>query len=494
MTPLLAASLQTWLTPLWLISLGVTAAVVLLLLVYGIVWLVARPRAERMAVTFSEGILLPISYVLGVFVVICVLGAPTAPVSGIVDSIQRLPSVGPQTATVTVPPRTEDYEVKDFSFRSNELTSYQFTSDQDVRVAYEPEEAYSSGILVLGGEQDGYQWNAGSKNLRKFVGQIDTLYVSNASDTPAQVTLSFASSVRYPEVAHVGVTALCIVVLFAVYYLLRWLAPAVSNVAMATAKEAIGQPLFILFLLIGGAALVAFLYIPYNTFGEDVKMLKDSGLTTIMMLAVVFATWTASATIAEEIEGKTAVTLLSKPISRRQFIIGKFLGILWPVLLIFVVLGPILMATVSYKVVYDARETTQLPPTWQDCYAEMAQAPTGLTLAFMETAILTAISVAISTRLPMMPNLIIVGSVYVLGHLTPLIVQSSLGQNEFVAFFGRLISVVAPNLDNLNIQAAIAAGVPVPPFYLLMAAAYTVLYCIAAMLLALILFEDRDVA
>ena len=34
-----------------------------------------------------------------------------------------------------------------------------------------------------------------------------------------------------------------------------------------------------------------------------------------------------SLAVAEEIEGKTAITLLSKPINRRQFIVGKFLGI-----------------------------------------------------------------------------------------------------------------------------------------------------------------------
>ena len=68
-------------------------------------------------------------------------------------------------------------------------------------------------------------------------------------------------------------------------------------------------------------------------------MLKDSGLTTIMVLAILVAVWTASVSVADEIEGRTALTLLSKPISRRQFVLGKFLGIVWPILLMFVVLG-----------------------------------------------------------------------------------------------------------------------------------------------------------
>ena len=153
-----------------------------------------------------------------------------------------------------------------------------------------------------------------------------------------------------------------------------------------------------------------------------------------------------------------------------------------------------MLILVSYKVVYDARETSNPEPSWQLCSAEMIGIVPGLVLSFMETVVLTAISVAISTRLPMLPNLAICGSIYVLGHLGPLIVQSSVGQNEFVAFFGQLIALVLPVLDHFNIQAAVAGGVRVPPDYLAWAALYCVLYSSVAMLLALILFEDRDLA
>ncbi len=99
-------------------------------------------------------------------------------------------------------------------------------------------------------------------------------------------------------------------------------------------------------------------------------------------------------------------------------------------------------------------------------------------MGFFEAAVLTAISVAISTRLPMLPNLIICGAIYVIGHLTPLIVQSSVGKNEFVQFFGKLLAVISPMLDNLNIQAAIAGGKTVPWDYIGLAGLYTRdLYC-----------------
>ena len=61
-------------------------------------------------------------------------------------------------------------------------------------------------------------------------------------------------------------------------------------------------------------------------------------------------------------------------------------------------------------------------------------------------------------------------------------------------FFGRLIATVLPVLDHFNIQASVAAGVPVPWMYLAWSLVYCVLYSSVALLLALTLFEDRDLA
>ena len=246
--------------------------------------------------------------------------------------------------------------------------------------------------------------------------------------------------------------------------------------------------------MLGLVALALFVFIPYNTFGEDIKVLKDSGMTLIMVLCIIQAIWAASTSVADEIEGKTALTVLSKPIGRRSFIVGKYLGIFWTVAVLFLVLGLILLICVAYKPIYDAREGSEGDPTWSSCHLEMIGVVPGLLLAFMETCVLAAISVAISTRLPMLANFIICFSIYVLGHLTPLVVQSSVDMFEAVRFVAELVATVLPNLEHFNIQAAVAAGVTVPGNYLAWALLYSLIYGFIALLLALVLFEDRDLA
>jgi len=68
-------------------------------------------------------------------------------------------------------------------------------------------------------------------------------------------------------------------------------------------------------------------------------MVKEMGFDAIMLLAVLFAVLAAAMSISEEIEGRTAITLMSKPVSRRQFLIGKYVGTLLAALVITGILG-----------------------------------------------------------------------------------------------------------------------------------------------------------
>jgi ABC-type transport system involved in multi-copper enzyme maturation permease subunit len=283
-------------------------------------------------------------------------------------------------------------------------------------------------------------------------------------------------------------------------------------VARATTKEAIRQPLFLGLLVVALLLLIVNTFLPFFSLGEDFKMLKDCGLATVLISGLLLAIWTASTSIASEIEGKTAMTLLSKPITRRQFVVGKYLGILHGVLALIVPLMIALSVAIFYKVGYDARESgrgdldyfilVELSwlPGWSmfwphpERLAEVLQVLPGYGLIFLEIAVVAAISVAISTRSPMVVNVVSCLAIFVVGHLTPVLVQSGELQFEVVEFMARLIATVLPNLDSFNVSAAVATGQLIPPVYLLEALVYSVAYIAAAILLSFILFEDRDLA
>ena len=265
-------------------------------------------------------------------------------------------------------------------------------------------------------------------------------------------------------------------------------------IARAAAKEAIRQPVFPLLLTVSLVMLVFNTFIPFFSLGEDVKMMEVCGLAMLLICGMFLAIWTSSMSIADEIEGKTAMTMLSKPVNRRQFILGKFLGIQTAVLLMAL---PIVLAFAGltiYKVFYDARESTRDDVTIENAVIEVLRLMPAVVLVLLEIMVMSAISVALSTRVPMVVNLVTCLAIFVVGHLTETLVVSNIGKLELVGFMARLVAMVLPAVGMFNVEAKLMTDGSVPPVYVGWAAVYAGAYIMAAILLAFWMFEDRDLA
>jgi ABC-type transport system involved in multi-copper enzyme maturation permease subunit len=264
-------------------------------------------------------------------------------------------------------------------------------------------------------------------------------------------------------------------------------------IARATPKEAIRQPLFPLLMALALLVLVTNTFVPFFSFGEDYRMLIDCGLATILICGLLLAVWTSSTSIADEIEGKTAMTLLSKPINRRQFVLGKFVGIMVAVFWLILPLMIAFLLLVYYKVGYDSRESANPDPDASFKLSIMLNTIPGLILSFFEICVLTSVSVAISTRVPMVVNMVTCFAIFVVGHVTSVMVERGVLHLEVVQFTAKLLATALPNLELFKTEAA-STGQFVPPLYLGYAALYCGAFSIAAIFLAFILFEDRDLA
>ena len=308
--------------------------------------------------------------------------------------------------------------------------------------------------------------------------------------------------------------------------------PKGGAVAQAAYREGWRQPMF--WLMIVGAILTtwASVVIPYFTFGDDYKMMKQIGFDVIMLSAALFGVLAASMSISEEIEGRTAVTLMSKPVNRRQFLVGKFLGILMACLAMSLVVGWNLnyalrvmpefdkinevkdaMPIQSAKTFVPSFEAAIPTPagkviargvgTW---FADSFAHSIGIMLGFGQVMILVAIAAALATRLPFVINLILCLVIYFLGHLAPVVVRvTDVARNSgdstglgLVGFLGQLFDVILPALEFFNMSPAIIREAPLDMWtfgaYVLTVFGYAILYTGIALLVGLLLFEDRDLA
>jgi hypothetical protein len=342
----------------------------------------------------------------------------------------------------------------------------------------------------------------------------------------------FFVGASYLETAGLGYTfllqlQLTIDLFIAVFVFLLRAWPKGAAVAQAAFREAVRQPLF---WILGGLAFGALTmspFVPYFTFGEDHIMVKELGYDTIMLVATVFGVLAASMSITEEIEGRTAVTLMSKPVSRRQFLLGKFAGITLAALFLFGILGCYFQGVLLYKNWWDRVDPVP-PPEWLTSLLDhlgfsgdvtsllsgiglwidhTIDTLPGLVLSFCQTMVLIAVAVTLATRTSMVVNLVTVLVIYFFAHLTPNLV--AIGQKarqtdpnsavaQILSFMSQLFDTLLPALQFFRISPALLSDVPPPtgPFYLYVGSVvfYGCLYTAIVLLLGLILFEDRDLA
>lgn len=312
----------------------------------------------------------------------------------------------------------------------------------------------------------------------------------------------------------------------------------VWSICVNTFREAVRQPVYIL-ILAGGSMLIYFSqYFTFFALGEEKSMIKEMGLATVSLSGLLLAVFASSSVIADEIEKLTVLTILSKPVRRDEFVVGKFFGVALAVLLAFVVLGTVFVLTVwvselpfsplkvltgSYVKGFDIEEKIsrwQLPAIlWWNLAAYVPK--TGLlmikalVLAYFQAVVIVAIAVAVSTHLPMIVNMVICASVYAFGHISNALMllfyprgpggvrliaeTDKLTAVELVLKYPglalmKVLRVIAPNLENFNVWDEVAFGAEIPASYIGTVVHYGVIYCVVMLLVAVLLFRAREVA
>ncbi|MCC6239750.1 MAG: ABC transporter permease subunit [Phycisphaerales bacterium] len=229
-----------------------------------------------------------------------------------------------------------------------------------------------------------------------------------------------------------------------------------------TFHESIIQPIYPLLLAVGAAILLIYSTglgagpIPFFTFGEDTLMYKAVALDTILILVLVMTLFATSKSIYEEIEDRTMLTLMSKPVQRWEVLVGKYLGIISAALLAIVVLGFLLILGTWARIPddytirassFDANEIARLHDLRMMHIAGLLPA---LFLLWLQVSVLAAVGVAISTRLSLVVNLPIVIILYIAGNLTRFLISASQGVS--LASWKYWLSIFLPYLEVFDLR------------------------------------------
>ena len=352
---------------------------------YSLVVLAWKRTGREFSMVLREGTLYPILIIVAILAGVGVLGSVVVQdPGGIVQAAIGVPLTGTTKYEYVADAGSTKLESQSdhpIDFHATDVAALEIVTSQSVKISFTPFGQLDEGIeLEEITNEDIYRVNAERSSLLLTIplrdaedsslgrkSHITKVYIENLAIDKAEVALYIRTGTGYVEAETILITGFGILALFLIYLVQRMAMPRLFAVALSTYKSEIAQPLFTLTIVFGVIALIGFVWIPYNTFGEDIKMLKDAGLTLILILSIILALWSASTSVADEIEGRTALTVLSKPLTRRAFVIGKFTGIVWMLSLVYIIFGVVLIAAVSYKPIYDATESSLGVPDWRLC-------------------------------------------------------------------------------------------------------------------------------
>lgn len=302
--------------------------------------------------------------------------------------------------------------------------------------------------------------------------------------------------------------------------LVAWLvwAPRVRAVAGNTFREAVRRPVVLLVTLGAAAVLVLLGTVPlFATLPrEEVSLAIDLGISTVMLTGLVVAVFSAGGVVTDEIDNRTALVVLSKGISRWQFLLGKYLGVTAVVWLVVGVLGVACQAGTFWKFSsayeltgsFGAQLTRYLHLGPSMGFAELGQVPmdqvsatpvgqgffmvvTLGTLACLgASAIVTALALAVSTRAPIAVTALVCLGGYTLGHLADFLARP----DAEAGVVGRLTRWLVPNLGFYDLTHTLTRGRSVPTVVLGMTLTYTVLVSAALLVVGHLLLRRRDVS
>ena len=307
--------------------------------------------------------------------------------------------------------------------------------------------------------------------------------------------------------------------------------------------ELIRQPIFLLLMTSSAVFCVFLASIPYFGFGDDPKLVKNSVLAVTLLAGLLGAVLSASNSLAREIRTGTALAVLSKPVSRAQFLLAKYAGL--AVALSVLTYVNLIACLLASRMGYDAYGDTDFlalnifvgslvlayclggfsnfflhRPFVSDAVLCVCALTTlaflainlfdkegklqafsagidwrmlpAVVLILFALWILAGLALLCSTRLELISTLAICSAFFLVGLMSDFIYLKLGGTDQGGPWYAVTLYAVLPNWQQLWMADALDAEKNIPLKYLGTAFAYAVAYIGASLAVALCLFEDRE--
>jgi ABC-type transport system involved in multi-copper enzyme maturation permease subunit len=225
------------------------------------------------------------------------------------------------------------------------------------------------------------------------------------------------------------------------------------------------------------------------TAGQDVKIIKDLGLAATSVFGLFIAIFIGIGLVSKEVERRSIYALLSKPISRTEFVIGKYFGLALTLAANVAVMTVALYLVLTYMTV---TESPEFKAGWDAPGIDPALLK-AIFLIYMQLAIVTAIALFFSTFSTPLLSAALTFGIYVAGHFNADLRNfDRIVDSKPAIWLARAVYHLLPDLSAFDVKTEVVHGLPVAAGYLASTAAYGIVYVTAVLLAAMFIFSRRD--
>ncbi|MCS7258680.1 MAG: ABC transporter permease [candidate division WOR-3 bacterium] len=249
-----------------------------------------------------------------------------------------------------------------------------------------------------------------------------------------------------------------------------------NAIIINTFRESVRDKVFIAIIIFSIITMLGARVIKPLTLGEEAKVIKDIGLNSITFFSVLIAILVGGRLVYKEIEKRTIYLILSRPVSKTTFIIGKYLGLL------LVLFDSILIMTgVFYLFLLFLRIPANYFLVW------------AIIMTFFELAIITAIAIFFSTFTTPITSAIFTFAIYFIGHLTPDLKNlARIAKSPVITFMSDVLYYLLPNLANFNVKAQVVHNLVIDYRVTILTILYGIVYSAFIMFLSCLIFRNKD--
>ena len=264
---------------------------------------------------------------------------------------------------------------------------------------------------------------------------------------------------------------------------------AIRSIAVSVFKESVRDRVPYSIVVFAVLLIASSYLLGQLTAGQDVKIIKDLGLSATAVFGLFIAIFIGIGLVSKEVERRSIYGLLSKPISRRQFIAGKYAGLLLTLVVNLSVMTAAMYLVLAYLTWIAAPE---LRVTWDAPGVDPAMLK-AVFLIFIELAIVTAIALFFSTFSSPILSAVLTFGFYLAGQFNADLRNfDRVVSSRAAVWLARSLYHILPDLSAFDVKTQVVHGLPVSASYVAVTTGYGVLYVTAILLAATYIFSRRD--